>query len=259
MNMLPRIIKDKFKLNLSIDLILFVLLMPIAGIGFLMSYILIPGSQVKQVYGNNIGLEFLGLDRHQWGEIHLWIGFVFLLLMVIHVILHWSMIVCYFQKLIPKKEIRIITTILISAIGAFLFFFAFLIKPEVVSHKNLHQNRSDITSIEVNEFESHQSVSNKGNSHSLANTNNPKAIRDDKQVLKDSAFHHDSKEYDVYGSQLLLEIAEKYNVPCDYLCNCLNIPHDLASVKLGRLKKQYRFEMKDVSNCISKYKKQNQQ
>jgi hypothetical protein len=59
--------KTKPKLNLVIDAIMFIDLMAVAGLGFLMKYVLLPGYKINEVYGSGVELSFLGLDRHQWG------------------------------------------------------------------------------------------------------------------------------------------------------------------------------------------------
>ena len=56
---------DKSKLNLIIDVIMLLLMMPIAGIGFMMKYVLVPGFERNVLYGNNVDLEFWGQTRHQ--------------------------------------------------------------------------------------------------------------------------------------------------------------------------------------------------
>lgn len=36
--------------------------------------------------------ELLGFTRHQWGDVHAYVACVFLALLIIHVVLHWSWI-----------------------------------------------------------------------------------------------------------------------------------------------------------------------
>ncbi len=56
--------KIKPKLNLIIDVFMFLLMMAIGGIGFLIKFILIPGSARWIRYGENVELYFWGMDRH---------------------------------------------------------------------------------------------------------------------------------------------------------------------------------------------------
>jgi hypothetical protein len=39
------------------------------------------------------GTSIWGMDRHQWGGLHFWIAAVFILLIIIHLYLHWRWIV----------------------------------------------------------------------------------------------------------------------------------------------------------------------
>ena len=94
------------KLNLIIDALLLLCLAAIAGIGLLIKYVLVPGHQRWEIYGRNVSLFLWGLDRHQWGTIHFIIGLVFLSLLVLHVVLHWSMVVGVYRRLIPNRFAR---------------------------------------------------------------------------------------------------------------------------------------------------------
>jgi hypothetical protein len=45
------------------------------------------------------------MPRHEWGDIHFYLAVGFVALMVVHIILHWGWIKCYFKSLFgfPKK------------------------------------------------------------------------------------------------------------------------------------------------------------
>jgi hypothetical protein len=94
----------KTKLTISIDIVLFILLVSTVGIGFLMKFVLVPGQVRNEIYGNNVNLEFLGLTRHEWGSIHLIISIIFLSLLILHIIFHWKLIVSFFKCMFPADE-----------------------------------------------------------------------------------------------------------------------------------------------------------
>jgi len=121
----------KSKLNLIIDALLLLCMAAITGIGLLMRNVLIPGYQEWEIYGRNVDLYFWGLDRHQWGTIHFVIALVFLALLVLHIVLHWSMILGIYRKLIPNVTARWITAIILLALMIALIFFSFAVKPDV--------------------------------------------------------------------------------------------------------------------------------
>ena len=82
----------KSNVNFVIDALMFFCMSAIAGIGFLMNDVLISGRETWEEYGSNIELEFLWMDRHTWGDIHLFFGIILLGLLALHIILHWKMI-----------------------------------------------------------------------------------------------------------------------------------------------------------------------
>lgn len=54
-----------------------------AGTGLLLAFRLPSGSRGGR------GLSALGMGRHEWGDVHTWISYVFIGLIVLHLILHW--------------------------------------------------------------------------------------------------------------------------------------------------------------------------
>ena len=124
-------IKKKAELNLIIDGLLLLCIAAIVGIGLLIKYVLVPGYLRWEIYGRNVEMFFWGLDRHQWGTIHLVIGIVFLALLILHVVLHWSMIIGIYRNLIPNRFARWITALVLVFITVVLLAFSCLVKPEI--------------------------------------------------------------------------------------------------------------------------------
>ena len=238
---------DKSKLNLIIDIIMLLLMMPIAGIGFLMKYVLVPGFERNVLYGNNVDLEFWGQTRHQWGSIHLILSITFLALLIFHTILHWKMIVSIFRRMIPTKKTRIVLVTLIAVMGLFSISFPLFIKPEIVQKEPLHRNRYDNNNLAPGVSLKSESSKQKDR---LSINGNSKANMENKRHL-----HSSKEEIEVYGSQTLQFVADKYNVPVSIIAADLKIPKTLSDEKLGRIKKQYPFTMDDVRASISNYKK----
>jgi hypothetical protein len=129
-------------LNLTIDSILLLLLLPMAGIGFIMKYVLLSGGEKLSVYGAYSDLEFLGLTRHEWGTIHLIISLAFMALLLLHIILHWTCIEAFYCKLLPNKTIRSIITVMAVLIILLNLLGPFMIKPREVPFYPNHRNRS---------------------------------------------------------------------------------------------------------------------
>ncbi|MDY6857266.1 MAG: DUF4405 domain-containing protein [Thermodesulfobacteriota bacterium] len=77
----------KNQLKYIIDISLFINMCSIAVIGLLLGFILTKG----RVGGSQ--KYFLGLHRHEWGDIHLYLSFLFLILMVFHICFNWTWII----------------------------------------------------------------------------------------------------------------------------------------------------------------------
>jgi hypothetical protein len=121
----------KAKLNLIIDVLLLLCTAGIVGIGFLMKFILVPGYKRWEIYGRNVELFFWSLNRHEWGTIHLITGCIFLFLLALHVVLHWSMIVGIYRQLIPNRPARWIVALILIVLTIILIVFPYFVKPEI--------------------------------------------------------------------------------------------------------------------------------
>jgi hypothetical protein len=122
---------NKAKLNFVIDALMFLCMTAIAGLGFLMKYVLLPGRESTVKYGRKVELFLLGLDRHDWGAIHLYLGFLLLALLALHIVLHWNMIPGLFAKLVVSAKGRWKLALVYVALAAALLLFPFLISPQV--------------------------------------------------------------------------------------------------------------------------------
>ena len=121
----------KAKINLIIDALLLLALGAIAGIGLLIKHVLVPGFRRWEIYGRNVELTFWGLDRHEWGTVHYAIGIAFALLLLLHVVLHWALVVAIGRKLIPHRLARCAAAAVLLAAAVALAVLPILAKPDV--------------------------------------------------------------------------------------------------------------------------------
>ena len=79
-----------------VDFLTLVGLACVVGSGAVMRWVLMPGSESmsypigKRFQFKLEGATLLGWDRATWGDIHFWLGAVFVGLMVVHVLLSWT-------------------------------------------------------------------------------------------------------------------------------------------------------------------------
>ena len=76
--------------NIIIDIIVAFLFLGMIATGYLLRFPLPPGS--------NKTLSLWGYTRHQWGDVHFWISLGLLMVLLVHLVLHWNWIVTVIGK-----------------------------------------------------------------------------------------------------------------------------------------------------------------
>ncbi len=101
-----------------VDTLLFICMFGIAFIGILMAFFLGEGPTVRESEK-----YFLGLHRHQWGDIHLYLSVAFIILIIFHLMLAWSWIRGKTQSLFKKRwRTSIAFTVIVSVLVVIVFW-----------------------------------------------------------------------------------------------------------------------------------------
>lgn len=118
-------------INFSINALMTLCMSAIIGIGFLIKYRLVSGQERWEVYGRNVELYFFGMDRHQWGMLHLILGFVLLGLLIIHIIFHWKVVTTVFERIIKEPLVKKVVVLVFVILCTLMLVFPFFITPEI--------------------------------------------------------------------------------------------------------------------------------
>ena len=241
--------KNKPKINLVIDAIMFLLLMAIAGLGLLMKYVLVPGYRRIGLYDNNVEHYFLGLTRHDWGSIHLWLSFVFLFLLSLHLILHWKLIVCIFRQIISGKRQQTILAIFIGTAGLFLLLYPLFIKPEEGEFMRKYRHRSIPPLYPDRNLKTSQSGQQNINKKIYTT---PEYY----QKKRAKPGNYQTGIIRVYNYMTLDEISENYNISPHLLAAELDIPANETGEKIVVLRRKYKFLLSDVRKAVKTLQEQ---
>lgn len=130
-NQMNHIIK-KAKYNFILDALMLLCMSLVAGIGFLMKYMLVPGSERWIKYGRNVDLTFLGMGRHEWGSIHLFSACLGLGLLFLHILLHTQWIIATCKKIAAGRKRKFTAAILFVLACLLLLMAPFFIEPKVI-------------------------------------------------------------------------------------------------------------------------------
>jgi hypothetical protein len=109
-----RVMKNN-TLRRYVDILMYTGFCFITGSGLLLAYRLKPCSQ-----GGDHGQTLLGMDRHGWGEWHLWVAYAVLALLILHIMLNLTFII---NVVVAKSGLLLG---LLGAVGAaILLYFLF--------------------------------------------------------------------------------------------------------------------------------------
>jgi hypothetical protein len=253
---------NKSKFNLSIDILMFILLLAMAGIGFLMKYVLVSGEVRNVIYGSNVDLELNGLTRHEWGSIHLTISIIFLALLVLHIILHWKLIIAILKSMFPSPFIRYGIAGILFIFGLITLVYPFILEPEKVPFEPKYRNRLHNVPSSENIISGKQERELPGirqTDEKLETVYVPVIQKESGTANHTDHDNSEFKEFEVYGYQTLGDVADRYKIPVAVICSGLNIPDNLTNEKFGWLRRRYSFTMTDVRKIISDSKKLNEQ
>lgn len=110
---------NRLKTNIVIDILMLVSFAVMSFSGFVlhMRRVLFTGQS-----------PFMGMSRHTWSDIHLWSAIVVLVLLVLHIVLHWKAVDAFFKKSIENTTLRYIVyalLVVVVLITIIPWFFAF--------------------------------------------------------------------------------------------------------------------------------------
>lgn len=107
--------------NFVIDVASLVALVFLISTGFLMRYTLPPG----QSHGQTV----LGLSRHDWGGLHFWVSMGLLVLIAVHIALHWKWIVTMVKGRVSETSGHRIAASVVAVLALILIILAPFLLP----------------------------------------------------------------------------------------------------------------------------------
>ncbi len=176
-------------------------------IGFLLGFVLPEGPAASED-----AKYFLGLHRHAWGDIHLYLGVAFTVLAALHVILGWNWVKGKARQLFQKGWKAALASVPLLA-----FFMLFL-----------------LWSLSVSDTDKYADYGRGATTGSVGG-----AVLAEGEVL-------------VTGQVTLADLEESTGIPTSELTESLGLPAEvLPDERLGRLKQKYPFTMDEVRDAVT--------
>jgi uncharacterized YccA/Bax inhibitor family protein len=111
-------------LILFIDVVAFISFVFLTSTGILLHYLLPPGSGRWS--------SIMGLNRHDWGDIHFWISFVFFAVLAVHLVFHWRVLKNMIRGRAPEDSTFRMALGVLGLVAVLLLAAAPLLTPPVV-------------------------------------------------------------------------------------------------------------------------------
>jgi hypothetical protein len=204
-----------------VDTLLFICIIGIAFIGILMGLALPKGPQALES-----SKYFLGLHRHQWGNIHFYLSIAFVCLVVIHLLLSWSWIKGKARQIFHRRwKTMLILTTAVSLLVLFLFWAFYPKVPGAYEDHGVGAGRKT-----------------KG------------------EVFERNPFPQEEKFYIgegqetmvITGQMSLLDVEKATGIAARKIADELGLPADAPlDEHIGRLRKRHLFTMQDVRDVVS--------
>jgi len=206
-------------LNFVIDAVAFAAFVLLASTGILVRYVLPAGSgRFRALWG---------MDRHEWGQWHFWIAVALMSALALHLLLHWRWIACMVRGR-PREGsgVRVALAIVGLAGLVALAVSPFLGEVERTGEPPYRMRGTGAAWDTAWRVDPAPSPA-------------PSAPRDSANGPA------------IDGSMTLADIERLTGVPAAVILRELGLPADVpADERLGRLRRQYGFEMQDVREIV---------
>lgn len=258
-----------------VDALLFVCLTGMALIGVLLGLV-IPEGPISEGGSK----YFLGLHRHQWGDIHAYLSIAFVALMVLHLIFNWRWITAKTGQIFKRK-----TTPVLIAIGALpfvvLFFFWAGTPKDADAYRSYGQGaqrgqgvrstslREAMPQIEEpaqpGRTQSEEDVGRETQflyekdvrPNDLEGAASPAEPARGSQHSQEGGHHARVGSIAITGQQTLPDLESATGIPARTIARELGLPEGVPTNEtLGRLRRLYGFEIQDVRDLVARLMKE---
>jgi hypothetical protein len=205
-----------------VDTLLFLCVVGIVFIGFLMGFVLPKGPAALES-----AKYFLGLHRHQWGNIHFYLSIAFTTLVIIHLMFSWRWIKSKSRQIFKKGWSSMLIVTALASILVLTTFWAFY--PRYPGAYEDYGVRAGA----------------KAKEHNPGNEGLP--------VHQETIFLDDGTEAIVItGQTTLKQVADATGIPVKEIVAELGLPAKISpNESFGRLRKQYPITIQGARDTIT--------
>ncbi len=235
-----------------VDALLFVCLVGMTFIGILLGLVIPAGPAAAET-----AKYFLGLHRHQWGNIHGYVSIAFVVLMAVHLILSWKWIKAKTRQIFKRRATAALLAIAALPFAVLLLFWVWT--PKAADSFRSYgagagegkrtpwvQPRETLLPVEVPIRRDDSRASEKPATPALE----PEHSREDEH-------HVQVGSVTITGRQTLRDLENATAIPASEIVKRMGLPERTSvDETLGRLRRLYGFEIQDVRDLVARILKE---
>jgi len=231
-----------------VDALLFVCLIGMAFIGVLLGLVISEGP-----VSSGGSKYFLGLHRHQWGNIHAYLSIAFVVLMIVHIVLSWKWIKAKTLQIFKRRA-----TPALVAIGALPFVVLFLFWIWASKDADLFRSYGVGTgeSQRIQWVQPRETLPPPGQGvrqDDLRTEEKPAAPAVEPERFREEEDHAQVGSITITGQQTLGDLEKATGIPARTIAQGLGLPEAVPmNESLGRLRRLYGFEIQDVRDLVAR-------
>jgi hypothetical protein len=233
-----------------VDALLFVCLVGMVFIGILLGFVLQEGP--VSAGGSKY---FLGIHRHQWGNIHAYLSIAFVILMVVHLTLSWNWVTCRTRQIFKGRSAAPLVALATLPFVILLFFWIGTPKDADVfkSYGAGAGDRALISRAQRRKAPPPAEVAVREDT--LRSLDEPAAPA---APVVESERHHEGEIHDqpgsvtITGRHTLRDLESATGISAREIARRMGLPEQIpVNETLGRLRRLYGFEIDEVRDVVS--------
>ncbi|OGD26338.1 MAG: hypothetical protein A2V57_04545 [Candidatus Aminicenantes bacterium RBG_19FT_COMBO_65_30] len=238
-----------------VDTLMFLCMLGIVLIGLLMGFVIPEGR-----LGPGQSKYFLGLHRHQWGDVHLYLSLAFTAVVVVHIVLAWSWVKGKAKGLFGRfwkgaMALSVVAVVLVPAV----FWLAASKNDPAYAEFGEGQGQQGRRVVESGR----PALEPLDQAASTASVGAPAAAREPGVAAAEADVHGDktvagrqeagTAEAVITGKMTLREVERATGIPAKDIVARLGLPSDVSlDETLGRLRQAYAFELQTLRDAVAK-------
>jgi hypothetical protein len=196
---------------------------------------------------------FLGLHRHQWGDIHAYLSIAFVVLMAVHLILSWKWIKAKTRKVFKRGATPALVSIAVLPFAVLLLFWIGTPKDAdsfrsygvgAGEHRVIPRIQPSGAPLSTEEAVRH-------NDTRPSKTPSEQAV--EPEHSQDDEHHAQVGSVTITGRQTLRHVENATGIPATEIVKRMGLPEQTSvDETLGRLRRLYGFEIQEVRDLVAR-------